>query len=159
MAIRKGNPAAPFTLPAKPGEPVDVGAHIGRDRIVLLFYPFAFSSVCTDEMCHMRDSWAQWQDLDAKVFGISVDSPFVVARFRAEENIPFPLLADFNKEVARQYGVIHEDLKGLKGVAKRSAFVIDTDGTVIYDWVSEDPSKQVPFDEVKAALQGAVATA
>lgn len=159
MAIRKGDTATPFTLPSKPGDPIDVGAHIGKDRIVLLFFPFAFSSVCTAEMCHMRDSWTQWQQLDAKIFGISVDSPFVTDRFRTEENIPFPILSDFNKEVARQYGAIHEQLKDFKGVAKRSAFVIDTGGKVIYDWVSDDPSKQVPFEEVKAALQGAAAHA
>ncbi len=159
MAIRKGNPAVPFTLPAKPGEPVDVGAHIGRDRVVLLFIPFAFSPVCTDEFCHLRDTWSQWQDLDAKIFGISVDSPFVTDRFRNDEDIPFPILSDFNKDVSRQYGALHEELKGLKGFSKRSAFVIDTDGKVIYDWVSEDPSVQVPFDEIKAALQGAAAHA
>ena len=152
MSIRKGDKAPGFELPAKPGEKIDVGTHIGRERVILLFFPFAFSPVCTDEMCHMRDTWGQWQELDAKVFGISVDSPFVTDRFRSDEIIPFPILSDFNKQVCSQYGALHEDLKGLKGVAKRSVFVIAADGKVIYDWVTEDPRVQVPFDEVKAAL-------
>ena len=100
----------------------------------------------------MRDTWREWEGLDAQVLGISVDSPFVTDRFRDQENIPFPILSDFNKEVSARYGVLHEDLKGLKGVAKRSAFVIGTDGKVAYAWVSEDPRVQVPFEEVRAAL-------
>ena len=150
MAVQKGDPAPPIKLPAKPGEEVE--ARIGRDKVVLLFFPLAFSPVCTDEMCHMRDTWSQWESLEAQVLGISVDSPFVTDRFRSDQNIPFPILSDFNKSTAASYGVLHEDLKGLKGVAKRSAFVIGADGKVAYSWVTEDPTVQVPFDEVKAAL-------
>ena len=119
---------------------------------MLLFFPLAFSPVCTDEMCHMRDTWSQWESLEAQVLGISVDSPFVTDRFRSDQNIPFPILSDFNKSTAASYGVLYEDLKGLKGVAKRSAFVVGTDGKIAYAWVTEDPKVQVPFDEVKAAL-------
>jgi glutaredoxin-dependent peroxiredoxin len=154
MSIRTGDAAKPFTLPHKPGETVDLSEHIGREKIVLLFFPLAFSPVCTDEMCHFRDSWDEWKQFDAKIFGISVDSPFVTDKFRAEQNIPFPLLSDFNREAAAAYGALHDDLLGLKGVAKRAAFVIDADGTVAYAWVSDDPRVQVPFDEVKAALAG-----
>ena len=152
MAVSKGQPAPPVRLPARPGEEVE--APIGREKVVLLFFPLAFSPVCTDEMCHMRDTWSEWEGLDANVIGVCVDSPFVTDRFRREENIPFPILSDFNKVIATQYGVLHEDLIGLKGVAKRSAFVIAKDGKVAYVWVTEDPKVQVPFDEVKAALQG-----
>jgi peroxiredoxin len=150
MAVQKGDPAPPVKLPARLGEEVE--ARIGRDKVVLLFFPLAFSPVCTDEMCHMRDTWSEWQGLDAQVLGISVDSPFVTDRFKAEQDIPFPLLSDFNKEVCSRYGVLHEDLKGLKGVAKRAAFVIGADGRVAYAWVSDNPGVQVPFDEVKTAL-------
>lgn len=152
MALRTGDKAIPFTLPSKPKEPVNVGAHFGKDKVVLLFFPLAFSSVCTTEMCSFRDNWKQWEGLGAKVFGISVDSPFVTDKFRTDEKIPFPILSDFNKDVSRQYGVLHEDLMGLKGVSKRSAFVIGRDGKVKYAWVTEDPKVQVKFDEIKAAL-------
>ncbi len=151
MTLQKGDSAPPIKLPAKPGEIVE--ARIGQGKVVLLFFPLAFSSVCRDEMCHMRDSWGDWEGLDAQVLGISVDSPFVTDRFRTEESVPFPILSDFNKEIASSYGVLHEDLKGLRGVAKRSAFVIDADGKIAYAWVTEDPGVQVPFDEVKAALK------
>jgi peroxiredoxin len=150
MTIQKGQPAPPVKLPARMGEETEVP--IGREKVVLLFFPMAFSSVCTDEMCQMRDTWAQWEKLGAKVFGISVDSPFVTDRFRSEQRIPFPILSDFNKDVCRRYGVIHEELKGLRGVAKRSAFVVGEDGRVAWEWVTDDPRVQVPFEEVKAAL-------
>jgi peroxiredoxin len=150
MAVQKGDPAPAFQLPAKPGDVVE--ARIGKGKVVLLFFPLAFSPVCTDEMCHMRDTWSQWEGLDAQVLGISVDSPFVTDRFRADQNIPFPILSDFNKDVASKYGVLYEELVGLKGVAKRSAFVVGADGKIAYAWVTEDPKVQVPFDEVKAAL-------
>ena len=152
MPVHKGDAAPPVKLPVKLGE--DIEAPIGREKVVLLFFPFAFSPVCTDEMCHMRDTWTDWESLGARVLGISADSPFVTARFQSEENIPFPLLSDFNKQVASSYGVLHEDLKGLKGVAKRAAFVIDADGKVAYDWITDDPRVQVPFDEIKKAVQG-----
>jgi glutaredoxin-dependent peroxiredoxin len=153
MAIRKGDKATGFALAAKPGEVVDVNDVLGKEKIVLLFFPLAFSPVCTTEMCTLRDSWGDWEQLNAKVFGISVDSPFVTDKFRVEEKLPFPILSDFNKDVSRTYGVLHEDLMGLKGVSKRSAFVIDKDGTVVYDWVSEDPRMQVEFDAIQTALQ------
>ncbi len=150
MPSLKGQPAPPVKLPAKFGE--DFEAPIGRQKVVLLFFPFAFSQVCTAEMCHMRDTWTQWEKVGATVLGISVDSPFVNDKFRQTEKIPFPILSDFNKEVSRRYGVLHEDLKGLKGVAKRAVFVIGRDGKVAYEWVTEDPRVQVPFDQVQAAL-------
>ncbi len=155
MTLNQGDAAVGFKLLAKVGDEVDVSAFIGKDRIVLLFFPLAFSPVCTDEMCPFRDNWSQWEGLEAKVFGISVDSPFVTDRFRQENQVPFPILSDFNKEVCTQYGVVHEELIGLKGVAKRSAIVIGADGKIAYKWVTDDPRVQVPFDEIKAAVQAA----
>jgi peroxiredoxin len=152
MPLKKGDSAPAFKLPAKPGQEVDLGQSIGRDKVVLLFFPLAFSSVCTAEMCQMREEWKQYENLGAKVFGISVDSPFVTDKFRETEKIPFPILSDFNKDVSRKYGVLHDDLMGLKGVSKRSAFVIGKDGRIAYEWVTEDPKVQVKFDEIKAAL-------
>jgi len=153
MPLKKGDDAIEFKLPAKPKHEINLGDYIGKEKVVLLFFPLAYSSVCSAEMCQMRDEWSQYESLGAKVFGISVDSPFVTDKFRQDEKIPFPILSDFNKEVSRQYGVLHEDLMGLKGVSKRSAFVIGKDGKVAYQWVSEDPGVQVKFDEIKAALR------
>jgi peroxiredoxin len=153
VAIQTGTKAPPFELPCKPGETVNVGDHLGKEKVVLLFFPLAYSPVCTDEMCSMRDSWQQWEQLDAKVFGISVDSPFVVDKFRNDLNIPFPILSDFNKEVAPKYDALHEDLMGLKGVAKRAAFVIAANGEITYDWISDDPKQMPDFDEIKTALK------
>jgi peroxiredoxin len=150
-----GSIAPSFQLPCKPGEVVDVGALFGKEKVVLLFIPLAFSSVCTAELCHFRDSWKQWESIGAKVFAISIDSPFVVAKFREAEGIPFPVLSDFNKSVAPQYDALHADLMGLKGVTKRAAFVVGRDGKLAYAWVSENPGVQVNFDEIKAAVQAA----
>lgn len=154
MSAKVSEKAPPFSLPEAPGQMVDVGAEFGSAPVVLLFFPLAFSPVCTTEFCTIRDGWSNWSELKAKVFGISIDSPFVAQKFKQQENLPFPLLSDFNKEVAAQYGALHEDLMGLKGVAKRSAFVIDLNGDIAYAWVSDDPGVQIDFDAVKAAVEG-----
>ena len=148
-----GQKASPFALHEAPNQLVDVGAEFGSAPIVILFFPLSFSSVCSDEFCTIRDDWKAWTDLNAKVYGISVDSPFVTQKFRELENLPFPLLSDFNREVATQFDALHEDLFGLKGVAKRSAFVIDREGTIVYASVSEDPGVMVDFDAIKAAVE------
>jgi peroxiredoxin len=132
---------------------VDMSAHLGRRKTVLLFFPLAFSPVCQAEMCTFRDGWSKWQGLGCDVFGVSIDSPFVVDKFREMERIPFPLLSDFNKDVARQYGALHEDLMGLKGVAKRAAFVVDASGVVRYAWISDDPRVQVDFEAIEKAVK------
>lgn len=152
MALQVGTSAPHFELPAKPGEPVNVGALIGREKVVVLFFPLAFSSVCTEEMCHFRDHWSEWSGLGCKVFGVSIDSPFVVDKFRTELNVPFPILSDFNKTVAASYDALHADLMGLKGVTKRAAYVIDSTGKIAYAWEAEIPKTQVDFTAIKAAV-------
>lgn len=152
MALPVGTPAPRFKLPHKPGEEVDVGAHIGREKVVLLFFPLAFSSVCTEEMCHFRDDWSDWQSLGCSVFGISIDSPFVTDKFRSELKVPFPILSDFNKTVSASYDALHAELLGLKGVTKRAAVVIGSDGKVSYAWEAEIPKTQVDFAAIRAAV-------
>ena len=147
-----GDKAPAFELPAAPGEPIDVGSAFGNGPVVLLFFPLAFSPVCTEEFCTIRDDWSAWQDMGATVYGISIDSPFVAQKFAEAEQLPFQLLSDFNKDVAASYGALHEDLMGMKGVAKRAAFVIDGDGVIAYAWVSDDPRVQVDFEAIKSAL-------
>lgn len=153
MSTQLHQQAPVFALPQAPGDVVDVGAAIGQGPVVVLFFPLAFSPVCTEEFCTIRDDWSKWSGLKAQVFGVSIDSPFVVQKFQSEENLPFPLLSDFNKEVAAQYGALHEDLMGLKGVTKRAAFVINNEGNIVYAWVSDDPGVQVSFDEILEAVE------
>ena len=153
MTAQVSEKAPVFALPEAPGQMVDLAEHIGTAPVVILFFPLAFSPVCTTEFCTFRDEWESWTRLDAKVFGVSVDSPFATQKFRELENLPFPLLSDFNKDVSASYGALHEDLMGLKGVSKRSAFVVNKDGDIVYAWVSDDPGVQVDFAEIKAAVE------
>lgn len=153
MSVRIGDPAPGFSLPAAPGEIVDVGESIGERPVVLLFFPLAFSSVCTSEMCAVRDDWARWADLGADVYAISVDSPFVVRRFRQDLDLPFPILSDFNRTVSRRYGTLYEEYFGLEGVSKRSAFVVDPDGTVAYAWVSDDDEVEPDWAAIREAIE------
>lgn len=155
MPLSKGDPAPRFALPSAPGETVDVDARIGKRPIVLLFFPLAFSSVCTEELCAVRDDWRAWTELNADVFGISVDSPFVTRRFREELDLPFPLLSDFNHDVGAQFGILYEDYFGLRGVARRAAFVLGTDGRIAYAWVSERDDVLPDFDGVRTAVREA----
>lgn len=155
MPLSKGDPAPRFALPSAPGEIVDVDARNGKRPIVLLFFPLAFSSVCTEEMCAVRDDWSAWTELNADVFGISVDSPFVTRRFREELELPFPLLSDFNHDVGAQFGVLYEDYFGLRGVARRAAFVLGPDGRIAYAWVSERDDVLPDFDSVRTAVRDA----
>ncbi|MFG0331587.1 MAG: redoxin domain-containing protein [Phycisphaerales bacterium] len=156
MAIREGSTAPAYILPHAPGKTVDLGSVFGNhEKVVLLFFPLAFSPVCTTEMCTMRDQWKEWEALDAKVFGVTADSPFITKKFREENEIPFPILSDYNREMSSGYGCVHGDLNGLKRVPMRAAFVIGRDRKVVYSWVSEDPKQEPPYDEVKKAVENA----
>jgi len=155
MPLSTGDLAPGFALPAAPGEIVDVGARIGQRPIVLLFFPLAFSSVCTEELCAVRDDWERWQDLDAEVYGISADSPFVARRFRQELGLPFPLLSDFNHDVGAAYGVLYEEYFGLRGVARRAAFVVGADGRIVHAWVGERDDVLPDFGAVRGAVSAA----
>ena len=153
MPARKGEPAPPIALPDAPGHVVDLAEVFGKKKAVILFFPLAFSSVCTEEMCAFRDDWAKWEDLGCDVYGISVDSPFVTAKFRELEGIPFPILSDFNKTVSRAYGCLHREMFGMKGFSKRAAFVVDASGNVVYRWVTNDPKNQVKFEAIRRAVK------
>ena len=150
MPLTPPAPAPDFTLPNTANEPVSLSAHRGKP-VVLLFFPLAFTSVCTEEMCTMRDNMAAYNGVDAQVFGISVDSPFTLAQFKAKEGLNFPLLSDFNKAAATAYGVLYEDFFGLRGVAKRSAFVVDPDGNIAYAEVLDDAGDQPDYSAIRAA--------
>ncbi|HKK94015.1 MAG TPA: redoxin domain-containing protein [Longimicrobiales bacterium] len=153
MALQIGDSAPDFSLPAGPGpDRVSLSDYRDEKPVVLLFYPFAYSSTCTDELCAIGDDWSVWEELDAQVLGLSVDSPFVVAKFREELGLDFPLLSDFNKEAATAYDAIYDDFYGSHGVAKRAAFVVDRAGVIRYTWVTEDAGVVPDFAEIRGVL-------
>lgn len=155
MALATGTKAPDFTLKTKNDEglaEVTLSGNFGQKSTVLLFFPFAFTSVCQDEMCSVSQGYEEYEKLDAIVYGISVDAPFSQEAWAKANDITVTLLSDFNKEVAGAYDVLYGDLLGLRGVAKRSAFVINKDGVITFSWSSEDPHDLPPFDELKAAL-------
>lgn len=153
MALKAGDKAPNFTLFNSDKQEVALDSFRG-ENVVLLFFPLAFTGVCTTELCTMRDDIATYQDLDAQILAVSVDSLFTLEKFKAEQNLNFPLLADFNKEASRAYDCLYEDfVLGMKGVSKRSAFVIDKEGTIRYAEVLDDAGKLPNFEAVKETLK------
>lgn len=155
MPIRVGDRAPDFKLKSAGGKPMELAQYRGDKNVVLLFFPLAWTSVCTREMCSIRDNFSRYGELDAEVLGISVDSPFALAAWAQEEGFGFPLLSDFNREAARSYDVLLEDLMGLKGVAKRAAFVVDREGVVRYAEVCPTPAELPDFGKIQEALGAA----
>ncbi|MDP6701216.1 MAG: redoxin domain-containing protein [Candidatus Latescibacteria bacterium] len=152
MATQVGESAPAFALKNTDLEEVSLADFSGR-KVVLLFVPLAFTGVCTQEFCDISAGIDAYDDLGAQVLGISVDSPFSLKAWAEKEGITIPLLSDFNKEVSAAYGAQFEDLLGFKGVAKRSAFVVDGAGVVRYASVSDDPKQLPDFEAIKACLQ------
>ena len=152
MALEVGQQAPDFTLKSNKMEDVKLSGLRGN-KVLLLFVPLAFTGVCTKEMCGMRDSLKEYEGLDCKVFGLSVDSPFALDAWAKEQGYQFPLLSDYNKETARKYDALYEDLMGFKGVCKRSAFVIDRDGVLQYAEVLPDARNLPNFDAIKSCLK------
>lgn len=153
MAIQVGQPAPDFTLRNSDKQPVKLSDYKGKN-VVLLFFPLAFTGTCTEELCSVRDNMAIYNDLNAQVLAISVDSPFTLEKFKQEQGYDFPLLSDFNKEVSRTYDCLYQDfVLDMKGVAKRSAFVIDKEGIIRYAEVLEDAGNIPDFDAIKQTLK------
>ena len=149
-----GDKAPDFELPVSMEEMWKLSDHIGKQNIVLLFFPFAFSPPCHKEMCSFRDGFREFKALDALVVGISVDNPFVLAKWKEELGLPFTLLSDYNKHVSPAYGAFHEKLGPLVGMSKRSAFVIDKKGIIRYASVSDDPLVLPDVGAITKALEG-----
>ena len=123
-------------------------------NVVILFFPLAFTGVCTAELCNIRDNYNVYTSLNAEVIGISVDSLFVLEKFKNSENYNFDLLSDFNKTASKDYDTLYETFAfGMQGVSKRSAFVVDKNGILQYAEVLEDAGKQPNFDDIKACLE------
>jgi len=154
MAIEIGQAAPAFTLHDNHKKRVSLSDFKGKN-VLLLFFPQSFTSVCTKELCSLRDNIAFYNNVNAQVFGISVDSVFTQAKFREEQNLNFPLLSDFNKEVSIAYDTIYTDwLMDMKGVSKRSAFVIDKEGIIRYAEVLESAGDLPNFEAIQKTLEG-----
>jgi len=151
MAVDVGSKAPDFTLTNQDRQAVKLSEQRGSP-VVLAFFPAAFSSVCTKELCAFRDSLARLNEAHAKVYGISVDTFFTLKAFQEAQQLTFPLLSDFNKQAIRDYGVFNEDMIGLKGIAKRAVFVIDKDGVVRHREVLEDARNEPNYDSVFKTL-------
>jgi peroxiredoxin len=152
MSIDVGAKAPDFTLPNEDREPVTLSGQLKNGPVVLAFFPAAFSSVCTTELCNFRDSVADLNKVQATVLGVSVDTFFALKAFKDAQHLNFPLLSDFNKSVIRQYGVVNPDMIGLKDIAKRSVFVIDKSGVVRHREVLDDARNEPDYGKVKQAL-------
>lgn len=152
MAIQVGQQAPDFTLRDTEKNKVTLSDYKGKN-VLLLFYPVAFTSTCTAELCSVRDNISFYNNANAVVFGISVDSLFANGKFKAEQNLNFALLSDFNKEASTAYDTIYETwFNDMKGVSKRSAFVIDKDGVVQYAEVLENAGDVPDFNAIQETL-------
>ena len=152
MSYQIGDKIPSFTLQDTEGNQVTIEAGT-NNHTVLLFFPLAFSSVCTDELCSVRDNMKLYESLDAKVYGISIDSFFSLKAFKQSQNLNFTLLSDFNKVQSNNFGVLNDDFFGMNGVAKRSAFVLDGDMKLVHSEILEDAGNLPNFDKINEALK------
>ncbi len=153
MKIEVGQQAPEFTLYDTAKNKVSLSDFRGHN-VLLLFFPQAFTRVCTKELCGVRDAIGDYNNANARVLGISVDSVFTLARFKEEQHYNFPLLSDFNKEVSSAYGSLYDMWKlDMKGVSKRSAFIIDKSGIVRYAEVLENAGEEPNYPAIQNTLK------
>lgn len=152
MKIEVGQIAPDFTLHNSEKEKITLNDLKGKN-VLLLFFPQAFTSTCTKELCGVRDDFSRYADANVQVMGISVDSVFTLAKYKADQHYNFPLLSDFNKEVSAVYGSLYHDwILDMKGVSKRSAFIIDKSGIIRYAEVLESAGDLPNFDAINTIL-------
>ncbi|QTA38168.1 peroxiredoxin [Thermosipho ferrireducens] len=151
--LRIGDTAPDFELYNTKLEKVKLSNFRGK-KVVLIFYPGAFTNVCEKELCTFRDILAKMNNLNAIVLGISADSPFANKAFAEKNRIEFDLLSDFCGVVSKKYGGVHENFAGIPyyTASKRAVFVIDEGGKIMYSWVTENPAIEPHYDEIKALL-------
>ena len=154
MAIQIGQKAPDFSLFDSDKNKINLDSFKGNKNVLLLFFPMAFTGVCTKELCSVRDDISKYENNHAQVIGISVDSVFTLAKFKQEQQINFPLVSDFNKEVSAQFYSIYDSFTdmGMKGVSKRSAFIIDKEGVIQYAEVLESAGDLPDFDAINTKL-------
>jgi peroxiredoxin len=150
--MQAGQAAPDFSLYDSDKNRITLSAQKGAP-VLLLFFPMAFTSTCTAELCAVRDGIGRYNKASAKVFGISVDSVYTLARYKEDQQLNFPLLSDFNKETSRAYNSIYEKFGfDMLGVSKRSAFVIDGEGIIQYAEILEDADRQPDFEAIEEKL-------
>ncbi len=156
MALKNNDVAPEFSLRNQDGEEIALNKYAGKN-VVVLFFPFANTSVCTAEMNYMRDNLNKLKELNAEVLGISVDSPFALKMWSEKNSFDFNLLSDFNKQVAPKYDSLYETFApgkyDYKGVAKRSAFVVGKDGKIKYTEICASPGDQPDYKAIKDTLE------
>ncbi len=148
-----GDKAKDFSLMNSDGKEVTLSEQTKDGKVLILFFPLAFSSVCTEELCNTRDNMKLYNSLSTNVIGISVDSFFTLSHFKKSNNLNFTLLSDFNKEVSGAYNSLYDEFFGMKGVSKRSAFVINKEMMIEYAEVLEDAGLQPDFKAIRAVLR------
>lgn len=153
MAITVGQPAPDFTLHENPATRHSLSDYRGKN-VVLAFFPGAFTGVCTTEMCTLRDSIGEFENMNAEVIGITVDPPFAQAAWKAANDVNYTFLSDYNREVVNAYDVALPGLAGMEGyvAAKRAVTIVDALGVVRYHWVADAPVNEPDYAEVKAAV-------
>lgn len=153
MILKVGDQAPDFQLFNSELKEVSLSDFKGQ-KVVLQFFPMAFTGTCTEQLCTMRDDFGFYQGINAQVFGISVDSPFTLAKFKEVQSYQFPLLSDFNKEVSQAYGAFYDEFVfNLRGVSKRAAFLINEEGIISYAEVLENAGDLPDFNAVKQAIE------
>jgi peroxiredoxin len=155
MALAVGTNAPDFTLKTKTADglkDIKLSDHFGKQQVVLLFFPLAYTGVCTQEMCDISGGLSAYADLGAAVYGISVDSPFTHEAWAKANGIKVTLLSDLNKTVTKAYDVVFPNLAGVGDTAARAAFVIGKDGKIKYSEQTPTPKDLPSFEKVKAAL-------
>jgi len=156
MALQPGTKAPNFTLKTTTADglaDISLSDYAGKSAVVLLFFPAAFTSVCTAEMCDMSGGIGKYAELGATVIGISVDSPFSQAAWAKKEGITIPLASDWNKETTKAYDVLFPMLAGAGDAAARAAFVIDKSGAIVYSEQTPTPKELPNFEKIEAALK------
>lgn len=155
MAIPVGTKAPDFTLKSKQASglvDVKLSNNFGKKNTLLLFFPAAFTSVCTKELCDITAGLNTYSGLNAEVIGISIDTPFAQEAWAQKEKINIPLVSDLNKEVTKKYDVLFPMLAGIGDTSARAAIVIDKHGVVQYSEQTPTPKDLPNFDKVKEAL-------